>query len=34
MTATDPPLLSIRGLTKRFGPIMANQDVELDVPKK
>jgi len=28
---TGEPILSLRGLTKRFGPVLANQDVDLDL---
>ena len=26
-----PPLLSLRGISKSYGPIKANQDIDLDV---
>ncbi|MDS0134754.1 sugar ABC transporter ATP-binding protein [Amycolatopsis sp. CM201R] len=29
---TDPPLLRVRGLTKKFGPVQALAGVDLDVP--
>src|SRR5207244_6419197 len=29
--ATDTPLLSLRGVTKRFGGVVANRDVSFDV---
>ncbi len=31
MTNQAPPLLACRGVTKRFGPVLANQDIDLDV---
>ena len=31
MTDPDPPLLQARGLTKRYGPVLANDGIDLDL---